>query len=219
MPSSKLNPPATFNFWRPPRTNSTRGVQKRFSGVSRTVPGEARACAWLHGAARPCHLLQRQPRRRVLDGSPAAPGRRHGPFGPTARGRQLAARNAGTVILCMYVAAAAAAAAPGVMCQQSCTRADLLLDDDGAPRRRSIESGERVTEREREPGPPRRRRAAVSHAMAVSARRALWRTGFGFPCCRVGACAEGRLAFYFARPSGARRRIVPTRPPATARYV
>ena len=41
------------------------------------------------------------------------------------------------------------------MCQQSCTRADLLLDDDGAPRRRSTESGERDTEAERSCGPAR----------------------------------------------------------------
>ena len=166
-PSSKLNPPATFNFWRPPRTNSTRGVQNRFPGVSRTVPGEARR-AWLHGAARPCRRgspaegsSTAAPRPR--DAAMALSGRRRG-------GRQLAAGNAGTVILCMYVAAAAAAAAPGVMSQQSCTRADLLLDDDGTPRRRSTESGERDTERERARGPPRRRRAAVSRAMAVSAR-------------------------------------------------
>ena len=161
-------------------------------------------------AAPPKGLRRRAPLGPVTPSWPAP--------GPTApRGHRPAAGNAGN---CDSLhKAAAAAAAPGVMSQQSCTRADLLLDDDGAPRRRSIESGERVTEREREPGPPRRRRAAVSHAMAVSARRALWRTGFGFPCCRVGACAEGRLAFYFARPSGARRRIVPTRPPATARYV
>ena len=204
MPSSKLNPPATFNFRRPPRTNSTRGVQKRFSGVSRTVPGEARACAWLHWL-RTCRFSPKEaaPAQRVLDGRPAEAGRRRGPFGPTARGSSTSRGNAGTVILCMYVAAAAAAAAPGVMSQQSCTRADLLLDDDGAPRRRSIESGERVTEREREPGPPRRRRAAVSRAMAVSARRALWRTGFG--ASRAAASARRRSApvwrSFLARPS------------------
>ena len=80
------------------------------------------------------------------------------------------------------------------MCQQSCTRADLLLDEDGAPRRRSTESGERDREREREPGPPRRRRAAVSCAMAVSARRAPRRTEFGFPVLpRRRVCAAHPL--------------------------
>ena len=173
MPCSKLNPPATFNFCRAPRTNSTRGVQNRFPGVSWAVPGEARRCAWLHGCGPAAPRLERQPRRRVFDGSPAAPGRRRGPFGPAARGSSTSRGNAGTVILCMYVAAAAAAAAPGVMSQQSCTRADLLLDDDGASSRRSTESGERKTEGKRAHGPaPPRRAATVSRAMAVSARRA-----------------------------------------------
>ena len=55
-------------------------------------------------------------------------------------------------------------------------------------------------ERERVRDPAPRRRATVSRAMAVSARRALWRTGF--PCCRVGASAQRTaLVFYFARPS------------------
>ena len=93
MPSSKLNPPATFNFRRPPRTNSTRGVQKRFPGVSWTVPGEARLCTWLHGAARPCRRgspaegsSTAAPRPR--DAAMALSGRRRG-------GRQLGAGNAG----------------------------------------------------------------------------------------------------------------------------
>ena len=178
----------------------------------------------VHVAAglRPCRTSPKKaaPQQRVLDGSPAAPGRRHGPFGPTARGSSTSRRerrHCDSLYVCCRGRRRRGA--------RSDVPAELHAGGPLTGRRRcSVSSidrkrGERHTERKREPGPPRRRRAAVSHAMAVSARRALWRTGFGFPCCRVGACAEGRLAFYFARPSGARRRIVPTRPPATARYV
>ena len=221
MPSSKLNPPATFNFWRPPRTISTRGVQNRFPGVSSTVPGEARVARGCIGCGPAAPPLKRQPRSkgssttasRPRNAAMALSGRRRG-------GRQLAAGTPANVILCMYVAAAAAAAAPGVLGQQSCTRADLLLDDDRAPCRRSTERRETHTEREREPGPARRRRATVSRAMAVSARRALWRTGFGVS--RAAASARLRSAPVwrsFCAERQARRRIVPTRPPATARYV
>ena len=101
MPSSKLNPPATFNFWRPPRTNSTRGVQKRFSGVSWTVPGEARACAWLPGCGPAAPSLQRQPRRRVLDGAPRPRDAAMGLSGRRRGGRQLAAGTPANVILCI----------------------------------------------------------------------------------------------------------------------
>ena len=188
--------------------------------MSGTVPGEARACAWLHWL-RTCRFSPKEaaPAQRVLDGRPAEAGRRRGPFGPTARGSSTSRGNAGTVILCMYVAAAAAAAAPGVMSQQSCTRADLLLDDDRAPCRRSAERRETHTERERVCGPPRRRRAAVSRAMAVSARRAPRRTGFPvLPRRRV--CIAHPLAFV-PRAPGDGREVAwsPARPPATARYV
>ena len=152
MPSSKLNPPAIL----PPPThefNSWRSKTVSWGVVD--GPRRGPSCTWLHGAARPCR------RGSPAEGSstPCAPRPRDAAMARSGRrrgGRQLAAGNAGTVILCMYVAAAAAAAAPGVMCQQSCTRADLLLDDDGAPSRRSTESGERDTERERarDPAPP-----------------------------------------------------------------
>ena len=177
--------------------------------------------AWL----RPCRTSPKKaaPPQRVLDGAPRQHAR-HGPFGPTApRGHRPAAGRAPTnVILCTKPRPPRPPRPPPrlLMCQQSCTRADLLLDEDGAPRRRSTESGERNTVRERARDPAPRRRATALRAMAVSARRASQRTGFG-ACCRVGASAQRtRWRSFLARPSP-RRDVArsPARPPATARYV
>ncbi len=165
--------------------------------------------------------LKRQPRSKGSSTAPRPRDDRHGPFGPTARGSSNSRGNPGKFDSLHNAAAAAAAAPPPryLMCQQSCTRADLLLDEDGALRRRSTESRGRGTERERARDPAPRRRATVSRAMAVSARRAPRRTGFPvLPRRRV--CIAHPLAFV-PRAPGDGREVAwsPARPPATARYV
>ena len=87
------------------------GFKNGFSGhrgrtESRGQP--VHVAAWLP----PCRTSPKKaaPPQRVLDG-PAAPGPRHGPFGPTARGSSTSRGNAGKCDSLHKAAAAAAAAA------------------------------------------------------------------------------------------------------------
>ena len=175
--------------------------------------------AWLP----PCRTSPKKaaPPQRVLDG-PAAPGRRHGPFGPTARGSSTSRGNAGKCDSLHKAAAAAAAAAAAL----TYVPAELHAGGPLTGRRRcsasSIdrERGESYREgkRARPAPPPPSGGLSRDGGLCEASFPANW---IRFPCCRVGAsCGPHPLRSFLARPSP-RRDVArsPARPPATARYV
>ena len=80
--NSKLNPPATFNYLSI-LSSSTLGFnfwgsKTVFLGIVDVLKVAASPCTWLQAAALPNLPKKAAPPQRVLDGRPAAPGRRHG---------------------------------------------------------------------------------------------------------------------------------------------
>ena len=151
----------------------------------------ASPCTWLHGCGPAAPRLKKAaPPQRVLDGAPRPRDAAMAGPGPDGTAGSSSGRRAGAdkCDSLHKAAAAAAAAAPASDVPAELHAGGPLTDDDGAPRRRSTESGERNTERERErdPAPP-----------PPGGGLSRWRSLRGelpgeldwalSPCCRVGA--------------------------------